>query len=174
MSSKVITTRVPGLETFGKIIGFIQYPNGWNYGTGQSPATKVVAAAFKINEAAFKAGLETDAFLSVDGEVRVTIYHRSTYLQFTVDERCLVEYVREEGNEELQRIIDLTTEGAISILEMFELELWRSSVSSTVTTTMPTGDVSKISHSKLPAAVRVFLSLSGIAPFELALQSADT
>jgi len=174
MSDKVITTHIPGFQTFAKLLRFVNYPAGWNYGVGMPPDIGVVAVAVKINQAAVKAGLETDAFLGVDGEVRVAVYHRSTYLQFTVDERCLVEYVREEGDEELQRIIDLTTEGALSILESFELELWRSSVSSTVTTTMPTEGVSKISHSKLPAAVRVFRSLNGIAPFELALQSADT
>ena len=174
MSSKVTTTRIPGTETTRKIVSFLSYPEGWKYGAGVRPDVKAIVAAIRINAAAARAWLETDAFLGVDGEVRVTVYHQSTYLQFTVDERCLVEYVREEGNEELQRVTDLTTEGALSILESFELELWRLSVSSTVTTTMPTEDVSKISHSRLPVAVRVFRSLSGIAHFEQVPQSADT
>ncbi len=174
MSITVITTHIPGVETNKKIARFLDYPAGWKYGAGVPPEPRSVVAALGINQAAINAGLETDAFLGVDGEVRVAVYYRSTYQQFTIDENQIVEYVREESNEELQRIPHLTIEGAITILEMFELELWRSSVSSTVTTTMPTENVSRISHSKLPDAERVFRSLSGIALFKLASQSATT
>lgn len=157
-----------------KIARFLTVSPGWKYGTGVPPEIGVAARALKINHNAAWAGLETDAFLGVDGEIRVAVYHASTYLQFTVEQVDSIEYVREEGGEETSRVTGLTLEEALSILEMYELEIWRSSVSSTVTTTTTAETVSKISHSKLPGAVQVFRSWSGIAPFELALQSADT
>lgn len=173
MSLAIATTRIPGLETANKIIRFLTFPAGWKYGAGEAPSPLIVKMALSVNRTASMAGLETDAFLGVDGEVRVTVYHRLTYLQFTIEEDGLIEYVREDGNEEVERIPKLSLERALSILGNFELELWHSSVSSTVRTTIPIEDAFKTLPSRLPGAVRVFRSLGGIAPFELALQSAD-
>ncbi len=168
------STRIPGVEAARKIVRFLHFPIGWKYGAGVPASLSTARRATLINQAAARSGLETDAFLGVDGEIRVGVYHRFIYHQFTVDEEGSVEYVREESGEEVQRIPALSLERALSILETFELELWLSSVSSTVRTTTPREAASKILHSRLPDAVRVFRSLSGTAPFELALQSADT
>lgn len=153
---------------------FLDFPVGWHYGEGVPPSPLAVRDGLKINRAAAKAGLDTNAFLGTDGEVRVTVYHQSTYLQFTIEEVGSIEYVREEGQEETDRTPGLSLENALSLLENFKIDLWLSSASSTVTTTIPTGDTFRTSPSRLPDAVRVFRSLSGIAPLELALQSADT
>jgi hypothetical protein len=171
---ETVSTYIPGTETTRKIIGFLRFPVGWKYGTGVPAAPLTARRALVITQAATRSGLETDAFLGIDGEIRVGVYRRFIYHQFTIDEEGFVEYVREESGNEVQRIPQLRLEHALSILETFELELWLSSVSSTATTMTPREDVSKILHSRLPDAVRVFRSLSGIAPFELALQSVDT
>lgn len=173
MSTPIATTRLPGLDTRQKILRFVGFPAGWKYGAGQVPSLLTARMALRINRAAAMARLETDAFLGVDGEIRVTVYHRRSYLQFTVEENGLVEFVREEGNEETVREV-LNSEDALLTLRNFELELWHSSVSSTATTTIPLEDVFRTLPSRLPDAVRVFRSLNGIVPFELVIQSADT
>lgn len=170
----ISTTRIPGAETATKILRFLDLPVGWHYGTGVPPSILAVRDGLRINRAAAMAGLDTNAFLGSDGEVRVTVYHLSTYLQFTIEEPDSIEYVREDGPEETNRTPRLSLEDALSILENFKIELWLSSVSSTATTTTPTGATFKTLPSRLPEAVRVFRSLSGIAPLELALRFADT
>jgi hypothetical protein len=167
-------TRIPGAETDKKIMGFLDYPVGWHYGSGHPPSPELVSAAIVVNRAASRTGLDTNAFLGTDGEVRVTVYHRDTYLQFTIEAVDSIEYVREEGQQETERRPGLSLESALSILEDFEIELWLSSVSSTASTMITTEGIFRTSPSRLPAAVRVFRSLSGIAPLELALQFVDT
>lgn len=174
MSLIVATTRIPGLETASKILQFLSFPPGWKYGVGEAPSLATVGIALSLNRKASIAGLETNAFLGTDGEVRVNVYHRLTYLQFTIEDDGLIEYVRENGNEEVARIPRITLQRALAILETFELELWHSFASSTVTTMITTGATFKTSPSRLPDAVRVSRSLNGIVPLELAIQYADT
>lgn len=174
MSAPIATTRLPGLESAHKILRFMGLPAGWKYGAGVAPSAETVRLALTLNRAAALAGLETDAFLGLDGEIRVTVYHRRSYLQFTIEGNGLIEYVREEGNTELLRVVALNLENALLILRNFQIELWHSSVSSTVRTMITTGESFKTSPSRLPDAVRVFRSLSGSVPLELVIQSADT
>lgn len=172
MSAQLVTTRIPGIETASKILDFLNFPVGWKYGAGIPADLATVNIALQLNASAMRASLETNAFLGVDGEIRVTVYHRRSYLQFTVEENGVIEYVREEGNVETVPVV-LNLEDALLTLRNFELELWHSSASSTAMTTIPLGNAFRTLPSRLPVAVRVFRSLNGIAPFELVIQSAD-
>jgi hypothetical protein len=157
-----IATRIPGLETAKKIRRFLTYPLGWHFGRGVPPTLERVRAALVLNNAAAIAELRTNAFLGTEGEVRVTVYHDDIYLQFTLEDNG-VEYVREEREVETVRTPRLRLVDALSILETFENELCRTSVSSTATTTIRTRDTSKTLPSKLPDVDLAFLWSSGTA-----------
>lgn len=153
----IATTQIPGLGTNPKIRAFLQYPRGWRYGEGRPPRPETIGTAIEINNNAARQGLETDAFLGTEGEVRVTVYHGLEYLQFTIeDDDGLIEYVRELGDEEVVRQPEISLADALNILENFRLELCHSSALSTAPTTIPIEDISKTSHSKLPDAEQVF------------------
>lgn len=171
-SARVIAATLS--TTAHKISGFRQFPRGWRYGEGEPPSPETVSIAQQINRAATNANFETDAFLGLDADIRVTVYYLSDYLQFTVDDTGHVEYVREQSDREIDRRERLSVEVALELLGRFEFEIWRSSVSSTATNTIRGEDIFRILHSKLPEVVRVSRSSSGTAQYELAPQSADT
>jgi hypothetical protein len=156
-------TRIPGLETANKIRRFLKYPNGWHFGAGAPPSLDRVRDALILNNAAAKAGLDTNAFLGTEGEVRVTVYLGGTYLQFTLEDDNFVEYVREDREVETVRTPRLRLVDALSILDTFENELCLSSVSSTATTTIRSKDTSKTLPSRPLDAEWAFLWSSGTA-----------
>lgn len=156
----MFTTRIPGLETAKKIHAFRNYRAGWNYGEGQSPLPDVIRDALTLNNVAATANLDTNAFLGPDGEIRVTVYYKQLYLQFTIEGVDLIEYVREEGNTETARHASISLSRALIILEDFELEICRSSVSSTATGTTQPRDIFKTLPSSLRDAAQVFQWLS--------------
>lgn len=158
-----VATRIPGLETTNKIRGFLKYPAGWHFGAGAPPALDRIKDALILNNAAAQAGLDTNAFLGTEGEVRVTVYYGRIYLQFTVEDNDFVEYVREDSEIETARTPRLRLEDALSILENFENELCLSSVSSTATTTIRTRDTSKTLPSRHLDEEWAFLWSSGTA-----------
>jgi len=174
MSLVVTATRIPGLETAQKIWAFLKYPNGWHFGSGNPPSRVRVKEALILNNAAAKAGLQTNAFLGIEGEVRLTVYHRHIYLQLTIEEDNSVEYVREEGEIETVRTPGLRLNEALSVLENLEIELCRSSVSSTATSTIRSRDTSKTLPSKRPDVGQAFRWSSGTAPSERAQLPAST
>ncbi|SRR5216684_6968634 len=174
MSLVTTATRIPGLETAQKIWGFLKYPNGWHFGDGSTPSRAKVKEALILNNAAAKVGLQTNAFLGTEGEVRLTIYHQHIYLQLTIEGDNSVEYVREEGEIETARTPGLRLNEALSILENFEIELCLSSVSSTATSTIQSKDTSKTLPSKRPDVGQAFRWLSGTAPSEQAQLPANT
>jgi len=157
------STSIPGLETANKIRRFLAYPAGWHFGVGTPPSAERAQEALVLNNKAAMARLETNAFLGAEGEVRVTVYHRNAYLQFTVEDDNSIEFVREDGDVETTRASRLTLDDALSILENFENELCLLSVSSTATTTIRTRDTSKTLPSKRPDADWESLWLSGTA-----------
>jgi hypothetical protein len=159
-----------------KIHGFARMPPGWRYGRGGAAQSSVIDAALRLNSVARRATLETNAFLGPDREVQITVYHGAHYLEFTIADDGLVDYVREDGHQEISRTPQLTLDAALSQLNGFVDDIWRSSVSYTATTTTqhPAGNVFKTSLSRHPDAVLVFPSSSMTAQFESVEVSADT
>jgi hypothetical protein len=162
------------IPTEGKIRGFAAMPIGWHYGRGGPAQQPVIEAALRLNSIARNAALETDAFLGPDNEVQVTVYHGFHYLEFTIADGGLVEYVREDNQQEINRAPGLTLDAAFSQLNGFVDDIWRSSVSYTATTMMQGEDVSKTLPSKGRDVVRVFPSLSMTAQSESVEVSAAT
>lgn len=151
-------------------------PIGWHYGRGGPAQPHVIEAALRLNSIACKAGLETNAFLGPESEVQVTVYHGPHYLEFTIANDGLVDYVRENDHHETDRKPELTLDAAFSQLNGFVDDIWRSSVSYTATTTTqhPAENVFKTLLSKRRDVVRVFPSSTMTAQCESVEASADT
>ncbi len=162
------------IPTERKINSFANMPLGWHYGRGGPAQTRVIDAALRLNAIACKADLETDAFLGPDSEVRVTVYHGAHYLEFTIANDGLVDYVREDDHNALNQPQELTLNAALSQLNDFVDDIWRSSVSYTAITTTQEENASKISPSGHLDVVRVFPSSTTTAQSEPVEPSADT
>jgi hypothetical protein len=156
------------LSTLAKIREFGKLPQGWHYGRGVPPTQAVIDRAAEIVLRSMVAGLEdTDAFIGTDGEIQITAYHKNIYLEFTVEPGDVIRFVREEGDQETQRVDGLCPADAFSILKNYELETWRSSGSYTATTTTRKRDGFRTSPSRIPAMVPAYRWLTATAQMEL-------
>ena len=130
---------MPAAGTAEKIKRFRNLPTGWHYGEGVLPSRGVVNAALQIHANAVIAGLmDTDAFLGISGEVRVTAYSPFTDLEFTVEPNGSITFVREDrrtGTETDYRQ-NLLLRDVLSILSDVGRELWASFGFSTTGTTI--------------------------------------
>ena len=174
VSSRTLHWLSTMVQTDEKIHAFATMPLGWHYGRGGPAPRSVIDAALQLNSVACKATLKTNAFLGPDSEVQITVYHGPHYLEFTIADDGLVDYVREDDHREINRTPQLTLDAALSQLNGFVDEIWRSSVSYTATTTTQREDVSKTSLSKRPGVERVFPSSTTTAQSESVEVSADT
>lgn len=85
-------------QTAAKIIGFSHYEPGWCYGEGQIPTLTRVWVALSLNREAERAGFkETNAFLGLDGEIRVTAYDKDVYVEVTAEVDNTYTFVAERG-----------------------------------------------------------------------------
>jgi hypothetical protein len=161
--------------TIRKIRQFQNLPSGWYYGAGIAPSRETINIALGLVTKSINAGFnENNAFAGPDGEIQVTVYHGNTYLEFTVDPDLSIRFVRENGDTEVERVPDLSLDNALTRLEDFEIEVWRSLGSSTATTMTPERDVFRTLPSRPLDAERVFRSLSGTASSGTAPRFAST
>jgi hypothetical protein len=174
MSNGFTATQIPGWATATKIKEFSSYPSGWRYGEGVTPPLATAQAAMELNNEAAKGGLETDAFLGVDGDISLTVYREAEYLKFSIEHVNSIEYVREHTDREIDRKHNLSLLDALKILQDFRLETWLSSVSSTATTMIITRDISTTLHSRLLDRDQVFRWLKKIAQSEKVPHFANT
>jgi hypothetical protein len=135
-------------ETARKIRHFRLVQSGWHYGEGVPPSPHVINVALEILAHVAMTGFaDTDAFLGVNGEVRVTIYSRSTYLEFTVEPNETISYVREDHDREIDYRPVISINDVFSILSETGRELWASFGFSTTGTTITVADVFNPLHS---------------------------
>lgn len=133
-----------------KIRNFGTVPRGWHSGQGVHASREIIGDALRFYERATRLGLtETDAFLGTNGEVRLTIYSHSIYLEFTVELNRLVTFVREENGQETDFRENLSIDEALTILDKTGRELWALYASSTTGTTTTVSGVSSPSYLRI-------------------------
>jgi hypothetical protein len=115
-----------------KINSFKALPVGWHYGSGIAPLAKVLDLAIRLNQCAGLMGFEaTDTFPGIDGEVMLTVYDGDIYLEFSIEVDGSINYVREQGNEEVDSDDKISLYQAINHIVNIGFSKWRSSVLST-------------------------------------------
>ncbi|PZV13427.1 MAG: hypothetical protein DCF20_15465 [Pseudanabaena sp.] len=115
-----------------KINSFRTLPVGWHYGSGIAPLAKVLDLAIQLNQFAGLMGFEaTDAFPGIDGEVMLTVYDGDIYLEFSIEVDGSINYVHEQGDEEVDSDDKISLYQAINHILKIGFSKWRSSVLST-------------------------------------------
>jgi hypothetical protein len=117
-----------------KINSFKSFPVGWHYGSGIAPVAKVLDLAIHLNKHAGLLGFEaTDAFPGIDGEVMLTVYDGDIYLEFSIEVDGSINYIREQGDKEVDSKEKISLHQAINYIEKIGILKCRSSVRSTRT-----------------------------------------
>jgi len=115
-----------------KINSFKALPVGWHYGSGIAPLAKVLDLAIQLNQCAGLMGFEaTDASTGIDGEVMLTVYDGDIYLEFSIEVDCSINYIREQGDKEVDSEEKISLLQAINYIVNIGLSKWRLSVQST-------------------------------------------
>jgi len=120
-----------------KINSFKALPVGWHYGSGIAPLAKVLDLAIRLNQYAGIMGFEaTDAFPGIDGEVLLTVYDGDIYLEFSIEVDGSINYIREQGDKEVDSDDKISLHQAINYIEKIGILKCRSSARSTRNTTI--------------------------------------
>jgi hypothetical protein len=141
----------PISATEQKINSFKDLPIGWHYGSGIPPSDKILALANQLNRYAGLMNFEaTDAFPGIDGEVMLTVYDGDIYLEFSIELNGLINYVREQSDEEVDSREQISLHEAINYIEKIGILKCRSSVSFT-----PNITIRERKDSRVPRLSRV-------------------
>ena len=123
------------VQTLSKIKSFAKLPVGWHYGQGVPPSDITIARATILVIDAFLIGtIETNAFSGVDGEIQVTMYHDTSYLEFTIAPDGMVTTVHEEGGIEKDYEENVPFDQSLAKLKDYSNRIWASSGLSTTPT----------------------------------------
>jgi hypothetical protein len=159
-------------KTEEKIRTFADLQVGWHYGNGIRPSDKAIEKALILNTEAIKSGFEqTNAFPGIDGEIRVTAYHQSIYVEMTIEIDDSVTYIYEFDDNERENVV-LTFDQVKAKLRNFRGHLWGSYVLSTLTTMTTSRADFKVSLSETPVTGVVSPSSITSAFYEQAQVSA--
>ena len=135
-----------------KIKDFLNLKHGWCYGEGKLFTEKNANIAEQIITSLLSSGFDNlDAFPGLSGEIRVTAYFKTQYLEFTVENENSITFLHENNNEELeyQENINLTD----CFRKIKELgKLCNSYVLSTHDISIKTSKDFKVLHSNLRQA----------------------
>jgi hypothetical protein len=147
-------------HTDQKIIGFKKLQVGWHYGRGIPPTDDAVSKARALNIEALRAGFKkTNAFPGIDGEIQVTAYHQSIYLELTIELDGMITFVYERDDQEIA-YEKVTFDEVITKIRKFRGLTWALSGLSTSSTTTPIEGDSEVLPSDLPAMGAAFPSLT--------------
>ena len=73
-------------ETIKKVRSFSELENGWHFGEGVAPSTRVQDKAIAVLHGVQMIGLSrSNAFPGVNGEIEITFYHRDSFLELTFE-----------------------------------------------------------------------------------------
>jgi hypothetical protein len=138
-------------QTTQKIKSFRDLPVGWHYGSGVPPTDETIRKALLLNaEAGFAGFRKTNAFPGTDGEIQVTAYHESIYLELMLELDGRVIFIYEHNDKEIA-YEGLTLNEAIARIRTFRGLTWALSGLSTSGTTTPIKSDSQASPSNLLA-----------------------
>ncbi len=159
-----ISTQGRIADTAQKIANFKNLEEGWHFGGGVTPSDATISQASALNDEAGRAGFtRTNAFPGIDGEIRVTAYHGSIYLELTIEPSGQVTYVLEHDDDEVVYEENLSIDEALERIRAFWGTIWPSSGLSIAVSTIPTRSVFKVSPSNPPTMVVEYPSLARIA-----------
>jgi hypothetical protein len=161
-------------QTAQKIYGFKDLPVGWHYGSGVPPTDEAIRKALLLNaEAGFAGFRKTNAFPGIDGEIQVTAYHGSIYLELMLELDGTVIFVYEYNDQEID-YEELTLNEAIARIRTFRGLTWALSGLSTSCTTTPIDRSSRVLPLNLPTMEAASPLLIQSASNEPAVISAST
>lgn len=99
--------------------------------------------ALTLNDELSKAGFaKTNAFLGLDGEIRVTAYHDAIYFELTIEPNEQITFLLEKNDKEMSYEENISLDKVRQYIEELREIIWSSSALSTSTTTIPTKNAS--------------------------------
>ncbi|MCC0000118.1 MAG: hypothetical protein H6870_14295 [Methylobacteriaceae bacterium] len=105
-------------KTFGKILSFAKLKHGWHYGVGGPLKSSVISAALGAHWRLLLNGFDdTNAFPGANGELMVTAYHASQYLEIVVEHDCTLHVCYEIDGSEVMSKSGMTYDEAIELLD---------------------------------------------------------
>jgi hypothetical protein len=159
-STSIISPNITEL----KIQGFKELESGWHYGEGISFGQAVTDDAIALIKEANHLGFyETDAFPGVNGEIMVTIYFKSHYLEFIVEPNGSVTFSHEEGNEEVSYYEGLSISDAKLKIKEYR-DIWRQfdSLTQGTITTIDRADLRALHSETAETFLEFQLSVSSV------------
>lgn len=88
---------------FFKIKDFLNLEPGWCYGEGKTFTAKDTSIAEQITTHLLSSGFSNlDAFPGLNGEIRITAYFKTHYLEFTLESGNYITFLHENSNKELE------------------------------------------------------------------------
>jgi len=128
MSLEVVSQNDRISQTAQKIENFRQLPVGWHFGSGVPPTGDTIQKAIALNRVAAQVGFtKTNAFPGVDGEIQITLYDDSVYLEFTIESDGTITFVYEHDNKEILYKEKLSLDEAVRKIQELRGATWVSS-----------------------------------------------
>jgi hypothetical protein len=88
--------------TTNKIRSFADLPNGWHFGAGRPPSAAMISKALGWHDKLRRVGFaDTDAFPGANGEIMVTGYEGSHYVEILLETDATVSLVYERDGVEV-------------------------------------------------------------------------
>lgn len=142
-----------------RISDFLKLPQGWHYGEGNAPNEETVDDALRINNQATLLGLRTEAFPSINGEIKINCYFGHETLEFTIGSTNRALLVEEESDSEISSQDNLTVEGVLNIIkEECGKPTWNSFDQSTQSIIVESESDLTVWRSKIPLTEAEYLS----------------
>ena len=118
----------PHIGTAMKINNYLLREEGWHYGEGVPASELTVVDALKILELYGTLLIDaTDAFLGLDGEIRVTAYQDGIYIESTVHDENLVDLLIEQDDAPLVEKEALPISDVVEQIKRIANDLWNLS-----------------------------------------------
>ncbi len=131
-------------QTAKKIFGFLLVQPGWHYTDGKTPKSEIINIALTINDELADAGFtRTNAFLGIDGEIRVTAYHSSMYFEATIEPNEQITYLFEQNDMEIEYEENASLDKVRQYIVNLREKIWSSFASFIKVTMIPTRDDSQ-------------------------------
>jgi len=113
-------------DTERKIASFQRLRAEWHYRTeGRPIESPILERALRLHREAVRQGFErTDAFPGLHGEVMLTIYDDSNYLELVIEADGTVDFVRERDGVEIACLEGLSLDRAIEVLQAQRKTAW--------------------------------------------------
>jgi hypothetical protein len=115
-------------NTEEKIRSFSALAVGWHYGTGLAPSQEMIATAIQWHRYLISLGFTvTDAFPGRNGEIMVTAYQGSHYIEILLESISTVSFLHERDGKEVRSLDQVTPDQVFRALGELAGEIWNTS-----------------------------------------------